>query len=196
MRQLVCVVLFIGAAACADEPPEQAGTSSDRLVASENSPLNYTQWRGENRDGAASAFVEPESWPDDLKSQWKVEVGEGYATPLVVGTTVYSFTRRDGQEVMAALAVATGSELWQTGYAAPYTPSDPSARHGAGPKACSVMASFSPLASAASLPPSMPSTVSFFGAQMPQQSIRFSVPPHHRSAMKTPFMLILETTTP
>ena len=31
--------------------------------------------------------------------KWKVNVGEGYATPLVVGNTVYTFTRRDGDEV-------------------------------------------------------------------------------------------------
>lgn len=31
-------------------------------------------------------------------------VGEGYATPIVVGKTVYSFTRRDGNEVLMIVA--------------------------------------------------------------------------------------------
>jgi hypothetical protein len=57
---------------------------------------DYPQWRGQNRDGAASGFIEPKSWPKALTRQWKVEVGEGYATPLVIGETVYVFTRRDG----------------------------------------------------------------------------------------------------
>ena len=96
---------------------------------------DYPQWRGQNRDGAASGFTAPPSWPDTLVRKWKVNVGEGYATPLVVGNTVYAFTRRDGDEVMAALDAGTGKERWHTSYAAPFTPASPAAAHGAGPKA-------------------------------------------------------------
>ena len=96
---------------------------------------DYTQWRGRNRDGSASAFTEPSSWPEVLTREWKVEVGEGYGTPLVVGQTVYTSTRRDGDEVTAALAVDSGEEIWSTHYPAPYTPGSPAAAHGAGPKA-------------------------------------------------------------
>ena len=96
---------------------------------------DYPQWRGRNRDGEASAFAPPASWPDTLARKWKVEVGEGYATPLVVANTIYCFTRRDGQEMLTALDSAIGRQLWQSGYAAPYTPSNPAAAHGAGPKA-------------------------------------------------------------
>src|SRR5688572_6485173 len=67
------------------------------------SPLDHTQWRGAQRDGAASGFAEPETWSDTLTRQWKVDVGEGYATPLVIGDTVYAFTGRDGDEVITAL---------------------------------------------------------------------------------------------
>lgn len=97
--------------------------------------LDYPQWRGQVRDGSASGFVEPTSWPPALKQQWKVDVGEGYATPLVIGDTVYIFTRRDGQEVAAALDAASGKERWRSGYAAAYTPSQPTKVHGSGPKA-------------------------------------------------------------
>ena len=99
------------------------------------SSLDYTQWRGNNRDGEASGFVEPNAWPDKLTRRWKVDAGEGYGTPLVVGSTVYLFTRRDGHEVLTAIAADTGRELWRTGYVAPYEPSPPTAVHGAGPKA-------------------------------------------------------------
>ena len=58
------------------------------------SPKDYPQWRGRDRDGSASAFTEPGKWPDELTRRWKVEVGEGYATPLVIGDSVYLFTRR------------------------------------------------------------------------------------------------------
>jgi hypothetical protein len=105
------------------------------IGAGQSSPRDYPQWRGRNRDGEASAFTAPKSWPEALSRRWKVDVGEGYATPLVVADIVYCFTRRGGDEVMTALDAATGKELWHAGYPAPYTPSSPAAAHGAGPKA-------------------------------------------------------------
>ncbi len=99
---------------------------------------DYTQWRGLRSDGSASAFVEPAQWPDELKLEWRVEIGEGYATPLVVGDVVYAFVRRDGREVLVALEASTGDELWQSGYPAPYEPGEPAAVHGVGPKATPV----------------------------------------------------------
>ncbi len=100
--------------------------------------LDYPQWRGRDRDGSASGFAEPESWPEALTRRWRVEVGEGYGTPLVVGDAVYVFTRRAGSEVMSALDAATGRVLWQSGYPLPYVASPPTAPHGAGPKATPV----------------------------------------------------------
>jgi outer membrane protein assembly factor BamB len=54
---------------------------------------------------------------------------------LVVGSTVYVFSRRDGREVMTALDADRGVERWRTGYDLPYSPSQPTIAHGAGPKA-------------------------------------------------------------
>jgi outer membrane protein assembly factor BamB len=96
---------------------------------------DYVQWRGAQRDGSASAFVEPKQWPAALTRRWKVEVGEGYATPLIVGDVVYVFTRVSEQEGIAALDAATGRQRWRSSYPAPYSPSKPAAAHGAGPKA-------------------------------------------------------------
>lgn len=104
----------------------------------ETSSDDYTQWRGLRSDGSASAFVEPTRWPDELELEWRVEIGEGYATPLVVGDVVYAFVRREGREVLVALEASTGDELWQSGYSAPYEPGEPAAVHGAGPKATPV----------------------------------------------------------
>jgi outer membrane protein assembly factor BamB len=102
----------------------------------QGSPQDYPQWRGRNRDGSASGFVAPKTWPEKLTRRWKAEVGEGYATPIVVGKTVYAFTRRDGKEALTALNAATGKLLWQTGYPAPpLTPGSVAASHGNGPKA-------------------------------------------------------------
>ena len=98
---------------------------------------DYPQWRGPARDGSVT-FTEPAVWPDKLTKRWTVDVGEGYATPLLVGDAVYVFTRRDADEVLAALSAATGVERWRSGYTASYTPSKPAATHGAGPKATPV----------------------------------------------------------
>jgi outer membrane protein assembly factor BamB len=109
--------------------------ASAATLAAQRSPRDYPQWRGRDRDGSASAFVEPKAWPDHLTRRWKVEVGNGYATPIVIGNSVFAFARRDGNEVMAALDAATGKELWKTAYPAPYVLISAAAAHGMGPKA-------------------------------------------------------------
>lgn len=104
----------------------QAATRTDR---------DYTQWRGPDRDGSASGFVEPAAWPSTLTRQWKTDVGDGYGTPLVVGDRVYVFTRVGGRETLTALRSDSGEILWRSGYDAPYEVAPPAATHGAGPKA-------------------------------------------------------------
>jgi outer membrane protein assembly factor BamB len=101
----------------------------------QGSSRDYVQWRGQQRDGSASAFVEPKQWPETLTRRWKVDVGEGYGTPLIVGDIVYVVTRLDGQEGVTAVDVSTGCQRWRSQYPAPYTPSQPAAAHGASPKA-------------------------------------------------------------
>src|SRR5438067_13501433 len=64
-----------------------AGLSASLLA--QSASLDYTQWRGPNRDGSAAAFAEPKAWPDTLTRQWKVDVGLGYATPLVVANRIH-----------------------------------------------------------------------------------------------------------
>src|SRR5688572_33104599 len=98
--------------------PSLLAVSCVAIGLAQRSSCDYTQWRGNDRDGSASGFVEPKAWPETLTRRWKVDVGEGYGTPLVIGTTVYVFTRREGQEVLTAIAAETGRELWRTGYAA------------------------------------------------------------------------------
>jgi outer membrane protein assembly factor BamB len=104
-------------------------------LAAQQDAGDVPQWRGRFRDGGASAFVEPAAWPETLTRQWHVEVGEGYSSPLIVGSTVYVFARQDGREILRALDATTGAERWAAGYEAPYTPSPPTAAHGTGPKA-------------------------------------------------------------
>ncbi len=103
-------------------------------VTAQDSPLDYPQWRGPDRDGSAAAFVEPAAWPERLNRSWKVEVGTGYGTPIVIGTRVYTFTRQDGDEVLSAIDTATGRVVWSTRYPAPYRANVGTKLHGPGPK--------------------------------------------------------------
>jgi outer membrane protein assembly factor BamB len=95
---------------------------------------DWTQWRGPKRDGTLTAFTPPRAWPDALTRRWKVEVGTGYATPIVVGNRVFAFSRQDTDEVMRALDAATGKTVWEARYAAPFQMNSATARHGPGPK--------------------------------------------------------------
>ena len=104
-------------------------------AAGQNAAQDYPQWRGKSGDGSASAFIGPSTWPDALTRRRSIEVGEGYATPLVIGDTVYVFARRDGDEVLLALDASSGAERWRSAYLLPYTLSGPTVAHGSGPKA-------------------------------------------------------------
>jgi outer membrane protein assembly factor BamB len=109
-------------------------------IAGQSVSLDYPQWRGPNRDGSAASFVEPKAWPETLTRRWKVEIGLGYATPLLVGNSVYVFSRQGENEVMTALDTATGKILWQTGNRAAFTMQSAASRHGPGPKSTPVFA--------------------------------------------------------
>jgi len=103
-------------------------------VVSAQNALDWPQWRGPNRDGSLASFAEPKNWPENLTRQWKIEIGTGYATPIVVGNRVYAFTRQEENEVMRALDAANGKIVWETSYPAPFQMNNSTSRHGPGPK--------------------------------------------------------------
>ncbi len=104
------------------------------VVGAQNTALDWPHWRGPNRDGTLASFAEPKVWPEALKRQWKIEVGTGYATPIVVGNRVFMFTRQDENEVMRAVDAGSGKVVWETSYAAKFNMNPATARHGPGPK--------------------------------------------------------------
>jgi outer membrane protein assembly factor BamB len=99
----------------------------------------WPQWRGPNRDGVLRAFTPPAAWPDQLTRRWRVDVGTGYATPLVAGNRIYLFSRRNGNESMQALDADSGKVLWQNGYPVTFTMNSAAARHQEGPKSTPVL---------------------------------------------------------
>jgi len=96
---------------------------------------DWPQWRGPSRDGVAPGFTVPATWPDSLTRRWSVEVGDGYAAPVLVGDRLYVFSRQGGDEVIRALDARTGSEMWRTAYPAPFSFQAAAEPHGPGPKA-------------------------------------------------------------
>jgi outer membrane protein assembly factor BamB len=81
---------------------------------------DWPQWRGPARDGVLSDFVPPTVWPKQLEQRWKIDVGIGFSSPVVSGDTIFVFTRQDENEVVRAVSLASGKELWSTRYPAPY----------------------------------------------------------------------------
>src|SRR5262245_30979935 len=82
---------------------------------------DWPQWRGPNRDGVGHGLRAPEKWPKALKEEWRVPVGEGVSSPVVVGDRVYVFTRQKDDEMVLCLDVATGKEVWRSEpHPAPY----------------------------------------------------------------------------
>jgi outer membrane protein assembly factor BamB len=100
---------------------------------------DWPQWRGPHRDGLVASFTPPRAWPETLKPVWKVEVGIGHASPVVVGRRVYLHSRQGEEEVVAAFDLDTGKQLWRDSYAVAYQMNPAATSHGKGPKSTPVI---------------------------------------------------------
>ncbi len=100
---------------------------------------DWPQWRGPARDGRAPGLEARTDWPPSLALAWKVTVGEGHSSPVVVGDRVYVFSREGEDEVVRSLDLATGKTAWRQSYAAPYTMNSAARAHGKGPKGTPVV---------------------------------------------------------
>ncbi|MEM7581939.1 MAG: PQQ-binding-like beta-propeller repeat protein [Acidobacteriota bacterium] len=100
----------------------------------------WSQWRGTHRDGHASMFQVPSTWPELPQEVWKIEVGEGFASPIVSGGAVYLMTRQGDEEVAMALSVKEGKLRWAKRFPAPYEMHQAAVKYGKGPKSTPVVA--------------------------------------------------------
>ena len=78
---------------------------------------NWPGWRGPERDGIAPAAQAPANWPDALARAWRVEVGDGYSSPVVSAGRVFVHSSRDDREIVTAIDLASGARLWRQSYA-------------------------------------------------------------------------------
>jgi outer membrane protein assembly factor BamB len=108
------------------------------LAASCATAQDWPQWRGSDRNARVAGFQVPESWPQELTQQWKVTVGEGVATPALVGQALYVFARQGDNEVLRRLQADSGEEIWQASY--PAEPVTGAAGDYSGPRASPTVA--------------------------------------------------------
>src|ERR1051325_10938543 len=90
------------------------------LAATAASAQEWTQWRGPARDGSVSAKNAPTTCPYTLKPSWRVEIGEGYSSPVVAGGRIFVHGRKDPEEIVVSINLADGKVLWQQKYQAAF----------------------------------------------------------------------------
>ncbi|MBA3270125.1 MAG: PQQ-like beta-propeller repeat protein [Acidobacteria bacterium] len=94
---------------------------------------DWSQWRGAQRDGLSRLTI-PAAWPATLKKRWEVAVGLGHSSPVVSGSRVVLHSRQGDREIVRALDLTTGQEIWRNDYPAPYAVNPAASGHGPGPK--------------------------------------------------------------
>lgn len=104
-------------------------------VAIAQSPRDWPEWRGPGRQAIVGAAQLPAAWPSAFKAAWTVNVGEGYASPVVQGNLAFVHSRQDPQEVVTAIDVATGTVKWRHQYAAAFTKNSYATQMAKGPNA-------------------------------------------------------------
>src|SRR5205085_7121664 len=99
---------------------------------------DWPQFRGTGGQAKVTDFKAPQTWPKSFKQQWKTPIGEGVATPALVGDKLYVFSRQGQEEVTRCLNAADGTEVWNDKYEA-QGPTGPSAQF-PGPRASPAVA--------------------------------------------------------
>jgi outer membrane protein assembly factor BamB len=62
----------------------------------------------------------PADWPEKASLAWRQPIGEGYSSPVVEGGRVFVHSRRDPQEIVTAIDLASGRPAWSDSYEAPF----------------------------------------------------------------------------
>ena len=95
----------------------------------------WTQWRGPARDGSVPGKNVPAKWPESFARAWRVEVGEGYSSPVVDRGAVFVHSRRDPEEIVTAINLADGKIVWQQKYQAVFNKNQYAVQMAKGPNA-------------------------------------------------------------
>ena len=83
----------------------------------EASNSDWPQWRGPERTGISHESGLLKQWPaEGPKLVWQLnDIGDGYSTPVVVGTRIYLMSNRGMEnEFVQALSTKDGKPIWTT----------------------------------------------------------------------------------
>lgn len=86
------------------------------------------------------AAVVPAQWPAAISRGWSVEVGEGYSSPVVSAGRVFLHSRRDPEEVVTAIDLASGKVLWRNSYRSEFTKNQYAVQMAKGPNSTPLVA--------------------------------------------------------
>ena len=100
----------------------------------------WTQWRGPGRDGLVTSKYVPAVWPQSLQRAWRVEIGEGYSSPVVAGGRAFVHGRRDPEEIVASINLADGKVVWEQKYQAEFKKNQYAVSMAKGPNATPLVA--------------------------------------------------------
>lgn len=83
-------------------------------------PGNWPQFRGIDRNAIAvhDGEFKPNWNSENLKTKWVVDVGEGYAGPVVADGCVYlmDYDRENQSDTLRCLSLEDGKEIWRYAY--------------------------------------------------------------------------------
>ena len=134
------IVLFGGALLAIDHAAARDSTGAAPGQTAAPAPsAGWPQWRGPGRDGSLGSLAVTD-WPAQLTKAWEVTVGTGHASPIAAGNRVIVFSREGDREIVRALELSSGRELWRADYQAPYSVNPAASAHGPGPKATPAIA--------------------------------------------------------
>lgn len=105
------------------------------VLAASLSAQGWPQWRGPARDALVTAADAPSVWPASYARAWRLDVGEGYASPVLDAGVVFVHSRKDPQEVVTAVDARMGAVKWQQAYQANFTKNQYASKMAKGPNA-------------------------------------------------------------
>ena len=102
------------------------------LSVSASAAQDWNQWRGPSRNGTVTAAATPK-WPAAFKRAWRAEVGEGYSSPVVSAGRVFVHSRKDPDELVTAIDLASGKIVWQSKYPSAFSKNQYATKMAKGP---------------------------------------------------------------
>lgn len=80
---------------------------------------DWPHWRGPQRNGITSEHSGFENGQWNITETWRIQLGPGSSSPLIIGDSLISFYFEDGHEVVECRQAASGDVRWKRTYPAP-----------------------------------------------------------------------------